>query len=374
MSHAPDHPRTARSGASRGPTAVCLALICIFLCQLGACTGPLDPTADADFPTAPDAGSVDSGPHPAPDATAADTNAPPELGLDCGAENGESSEPGPTIRVATFNLQRLFDTDCDSGRCEPGQWEAVPSPADYRARIDGIAEATAAFEADILLFQEIEEKGVLEDLAAALEAEGRAYPVLAFGETGAAASVDVGILARGQLQGEPLRYRDSRRLRRPNGSPTAFSREFLGVRLRIDGQDVVAFNSHFKSKVNDDPGRRLAEAREARQILTEIADERPEALVVFGGDLNDIPGSAPMEELTENDAVRRAGANQPVDQTWSYCFREQILRIDHILWAPTCGGRYLPGTTKAWGKRICPARQQLAGSDHAAVTADFRLR
>lgn len=72
-------------------------------------------------------------------------------------------------------------------------------------------------------------------------------------------------------------------LYRPDGSRTSFSRELLEVHTTVEGEArVIFFSAHFRSKSNDDPGRRLAEARATRVILGDVATANPDALVVYG--------------------------------------------------------------------------------------------
>lgn len=293
---------------------------------------------------------------------------PPPGGTDDAAlsDAGDTSSEYPTVTVATFNVRRFFDTECDSNRCGSNDWEEAPSEEGYNERIDKISEAIVSLDADIVLLQEIEKEAILADLAGALDGE---YPVQVFGETGNVASVDVGILARGSLV-DSKGYRD-RDLQRPDGSHTRFAREFLRADLDIDGEEVIVFTAHFVSKASDDPERRLAEAREARQIIDEVSAQNNDALVILGGDLNDTPDSEPMAALTGDGGLFRAGAELTLDDTFTYVYRWEPEAIDHLLMANTAGGAYVDGSAHSVHDRE-PAG--LAGSDHGALVATFEMR
>lgn len=278
-----------------------------------------------------------------------------------------------SLRVASFNVDRLFDSTCDSGDCGDQSFETAPPPRRYRRRLERLADEIADIEADIFLLQEIEKADVLSDLAGALATQGSSYEVEAFGGDSEGGSLEVGILARGEQTEETMRFRETRSLTRPDGSSTRFTREFLGLPLEIDGRRVVVFDAHFKSRRDDDPGRRLAEAEESGAIVAEEAAERSESLVLLGGDLNATPDDEPLGVLTDRFDLRRAGGDTS-STPWTYCYGDRREAIDHLLVAPNCGGALVRGSARRWGGSQCPGTSGLADSDHAAISADFALR
>lgn len=279
-------------------------------------------------------------------------------------EAADVIEEPPPLTVATFNVYLLFDTECNSGECGPNDFEIEFSQSEYEARLEEVAAAIEELDADIVLLQELENEGVLEDLAETLDG---GYPVAVHGETGFSASLDVAVLARGTFL-DTKNY-GQRRLTLPDGSRGWFAREFLRVDLDIDGDDVIVFTSHFRSKANgDDPDRRLAEAQEARKIVEEVAEANDDALVVFGGDLNDTPGSEPLEALMSDGGLERVGQNRGTEDIYTYFFNDERMSIDHILWAPTSGGGYVSGSGRSLHHDE-PAG--FGGSDHGAMIGGF---
>lgn len=288
----------------------------------------------------------------------------------CGEGPRATPEPPPpppaeavSVRVATFNVQRLFDTTCDTGQCSPGAFEEQPSQAAFDANVRRLATGIAALEADVVALQEIETKPCLDALHARLPD----YTVAIHGETGAPGSVDVAILSKGTLL--ETRKHASKPIPMRDGRTTTFARELLEVHLAFGDRTVVVFSAHFRSKNNDDPERRIAEAIAARGIVAATAAEKPDALVVLAGDLNDVPGSEPIDALERGDLLVRIARELPPSLQATYVYNGQPEAIDHIFVAAGVSHFYVPGSVlvrKDGGRGY-------AGSDHGAVQADFRV-
>lgn len=287
--------------------------------------------------------------------------------LGCGSSSAPEEPPPPPppppvvgVRVATFNVQRLFDTVCDSGQCSGGALEAAPSQAAFDAQVSELARGIEAFEADVVALQEVETAASLDALRARLPA----FDVGVIGETGQPGSVDVAILAKGKVvetrkhQATPIMTRD--------GRTTTFTRELLELHLEVKGRPVVVFAAHFRSKANDDPERRIAEAIAARGIVYRTSTEKPDALVVLAGDLNDVPGSEAIDSLERGELLVRVAKDLPAAEQATYVFQGQPQAIDHIFVAARVAGFYVPGSAL-----VRRDARGYAGSDHGAIHADF---
>jgi predicted extracellular nuclease len=272
---------------------------------------------------------------------------------------------GTHVRIATFNVRRFFDTVCDSGACSYEDYEALASPASFEERATQIADAIRVLDADLISLQEIETQGCLDAL---LSRVGDLMPYGVLGETEFAASVDVAILSKTPIE-EVVRHRATSPLALPDGTMTTFARELLEVHVRIsDGRPVVLFSAHFKSKSNDDPQRRLAEAQAASRLVGERAAGQPDALVLLAGDLNDTPGSPPLDALVVSGGLVRVADDLATSQQATYYYRGNGQAIDHILLAPNPNVFRLPRSTRAWRDAT-----GWGGSDHAALTSDLVL-
>ena len=267
------------------------------------------------------------------------------------------------VRLATFNVHRFFDTVCDSGACAGGDYEALPSPAAFEARAEELAAAIVRLGADVVALQEVETQASLDALLGHL-AGSLPYGVL--GEIDSPASVDVAIVSRTPIE-EVIRHRADRPLTRPDGTVTTFSRELLEVHVRAQqGGRVVLLAAHFRSKVSDDPGRRLAEAQASAELVNAAAAANPDALVMLGGDLNDVPGSPPLDALTVAGGLVRVADDLPVAAQATYIFQGRGQAIDHLLMAPTSAAARVPVSSQVWRDGA-----GWGGSDHAALTSDF---
>ncbi len=273
--------------------------------------------------------------------------------------------PGPgDVVVATFNVHLFFDTQCDSGNCGGSSFEQKPSEATFLARADEIAAAIEGLGADVVLLQEVETQKCLDALSARLPG----YPTAYLGETGNPGSIDTAIVARLPLT--EIRSHGSAPIPLPDGGETHFARDFLEAHFEVEGRRLIAFDGHFKSKADDDPARRLAEAEAARKIVEAAVEAEPGALVVMGGDLNDVPGSPPLMALEVGGGLARVAAELGADD-WTYVFDKELRALDHLYVSTVAlGGTYVSGTarvlrgveTSGWG-----------GSDHSALRATFRF-
>lgn len=291
-----------------------------------------------------------------------------ELGLppshtDAGVDATSDAALGPRARFATFNTHRFFDTVCDSGDCASGSYEDLPTPAEFAAKAVQLAAGIRALGADVVMLEEVETQPCLDALVSRL---GDVLPYGELGETGAPASVDVAILSAVPIE-SVVRHR-AQQLKRPDGSTTIFSRELLEVHLTLHGTRVIAFAAHFRSKVSDDPGRRLAEAQASHDIIVAAARAAPDALVVLGGDLNDMPGSPPIDALEDDGLLLRVARELAPQDQGTFVYQGAWQAIDHLFQAREGAGVYVNGSAHA-----VRGNPGYAGSDHAALVADFAL-
>lgn len=276
--------------------------------------------------------------------------------------------PG-VLRLAQLNVRRYFDTKCDSGNCDAGSFEDVATEAAFEQRTTQIAEGLARLEADVITLAEVENQGCLDALRDKLEATGYTYPVAHLADIGTAGAINVGVLARGKLDSVKV-YRKDTPLTRPDGSKTQFTRELPEVHLTVGSNSVIVFAAHFRSKAEDDPGRRLAEAKAAHDIMVAAGEANTGAIVLLGGDLNDVPGSETLDAIEKDAALVRVAEDLPVEAQGTYTFGGQNQAIDHILTTAARATAYVPksATVVRDGKN-----GGFAGSDHASLYADFEL-
>lgn len=279
----------------------------------------------------------------------------PDVAFDDGVEEVEGQE----FRIGTFNTRRFFDTTCQSNNCGAGAFEELKSEAEFDYRADQIAKAIEKMDVDAIVLQEVENQVALNKLISKLQDP---YSVAIIGEIGSAASLDVAILSRGTWLETRLHRQDP--IVRPDNSTTSFTREFLEVHVEVEGQRVVLFAAHFRSQRDDDEGRRIAEANAAQRIVKATAQEYPDALVVWGGDLNDTPESEALSSIVSDPNLELL--SEP--GFWTYRFFDDLNHIDHLIMARNNAGRLVEGSLEKFSDG-----DGFGGSDHAAAAATFLL-
>jgi predicted extracellular nuclease len=277
-----------------------------------------------------------------------------------------TKRPG-VLRLGHLNVRRYFDATCDSNKCEAGGFEDLATEKTFADRTAQLATGLARLEADVITLAEVENQACLDALQAKLKDAGFDYPVAYIGETGAPGSVDVAVLSRGELESVKT-YRKEMPLTREDGSTTQFTRELPELHLKLGESSVIVFAAHFRSKAEDDPGRRLAEAKATREVMITTATENTGAVVLLGGDLNDIPGSDAINALEDGDALFRVAKDLPETSQGTYTFGGERQAIDHIFTTASRATAYVAKSAK-----VTRDANGFAGSDHAAIQADFNL-
>ncbi len=284
---------------------------------------------------------------------------------DSGGSSTATAGDPEHISIATFNVRLFFDTKCDSGKCSGDDFETVASASGFEARADEIAAAIRTIDAEIILLQEIENQPCIDALASRLPS----YSSVHLGEQGYPASLDTAVLSTLPTL-EVVSHLDET-FPHPDGGTTSFTRDLLEVHFEVGGARVIVFDAHFRSKVFDDPGRRLAEGQRAGEWLDLRAQEYPDALIVLGGDLNDTPGSPPLLALESATEISRVAAELDDDSTYVYSGTSQA--IDHLYFVTTDAGEHLKNSTVLFRIIKNSGWSGFGGSDHAALRSNFAV-
>ena len=295
--------------------------------------------------------------------------APIAYAAGCSESPESATPPAPTpparqaqVRVATFNVHRLFDTVCDSKNCGGKNYEPQPSQEEYDAQIADIARSIRTIDADIVLLQEIEKESGVVDLQNALSI----YPAYAFGECGYKASLDVAILTRGTIDAVET-YRSGYSYTDPSGKPRPLSRELIRADIDLNGIKISAFTTHLVSRVSDPTGaRRRAEAAYTQQVIANYAAQNPQRFIVFGGDLNDTPTDTTVIDLEKDGILIRDAKNLPSATVYTWGNK---VAFDHLF--------HNAPLSPHWAKtaRICndDPTTGLGTSDHCALKSTYTI-
>ena len=296
--------------------------------------------------------------------------------------------------VASFNLQRFFDTTND-----PGINDVALTPAAFAVRLGKTSAAIRDYlhAPDVVGVQEAENLTVLQDLAARIDADALAAGQPAPGyqaflvEGNDVGGIDVGFLAASRVTVQSVVQHG---LTDTFVDPTDGSVDILNDRPSLSLRatvaaapgtlpaEVVVVVNHLRSLNDigdalDGPrvrAKRLAQAKYVARLLGDLRAQYPGVPVVSVGDYNafevndgyvDVLGivrgvPAPATEvvafggdlLTPDFLLAPVVANTPADQTYSYSFDGNAQSLDHVLVS-------------------VEAASSLAAFDHARVNADF---
>ena len=187
----------------------------------------------------------------------------------------------------------------------------------------------AAGAPTVVALQEVENVGVLQDLAAhELLAAYQYQPVLIEGFD--SRGIDVGYLVRGD---QAVVVNAEQR----NGPNDLFSRPPLLIELEVQAADgpltVFILNNHFLSMsagVEATEGTRNAQAAWNASLVQELLAAHPGALIAVVGDLNSFFESLPIQTLREGGLTHVLDALPP-EERYSYIYQGESQVLDHIL-------------------------------------------
>jgi endonuclease/exonuclease/phosphatase (EEP) superfamily protein YafD len=278
------------------------------------------------------------------------------------------------LRVATFNAHNLFNDQLDGSAGASDADELVLGSAEYQRKLRGVARIVDALEAEVVLLQEVESRAVLDELAGQTAARYR-YRVLEEGND--PRGIDVALLCSQPVLQHRTHRHDVFPLReRPEARWYTYARDCLEVHLQVGGARVILLVVHFKSKYQDDPDLRLAEAQHTRQIADNLSAEYPDAGVLIAGDFNDVPGSATLAAIEGSQPCYASAARRLAERVrWTVASESQaaggVLHDD--LWAhPRLDAVLEAGSVSIIHDDELDA-ELAASSDHAPLAATYRV-
>ncbi len=231
--------------------------------------------------------------------------------------------------IATFNVENFFDI-VDPHPSDPPK----PRPDEYRLRVTKVANTVLAMGMPVIVgLQEIENVGVLEDIAAHEKlAEYDYIPALIEGFD--SRGIDVGYLVRGDIA---TLHSVSQHVA-PEGL-TSRPPLLITVTLHLASghQTMYVFNNHFTSMAGGEAPtepRRTAQAEWNVTLVQELVARDPDALVVVLGDLNSFYTSRPIAALREGGLRHVYELTEP-DIPYTYIYQGESETLDHILMSPS---------------------------------------
>ncbi|MCF7943362.1 MAG: endonuclease/exonuclease/phosphatase family protein [Spirochaetia bacterium] len=218
----------------------------------------------------------------------------------------QGAERSDILVIMSWNVENLFDgtdngteyQDFDPGE---GNWDT----ARYHVRLAAVSRLILELadpQPDIICLQEVEHRGVVNDLAAHyLGKEGYTYTAVTEASNSA---VQQAVISKYPIT--------SAKVHAGSGLSSYSSRPVLEVSVQTGNEVVILLNNHWKSR-REGPEQtelsRLESARAAASVIEEHIEQNSRALILLAGDLN--------ENADEYERVNRAykTALMPVSET-----------------------------------------------------------
>jgi len=274
-------------------------------------------------------------------------------------QDSSQAKPAGTFRVASYNVENLFDAVDDPGRKD----ETTP-PKDVEA-MRKLAQALLKADADVVALQEVENIEILEHFLD--EHLPGMYPHRVLVEGNDMRGIDVAVVSRHPIQS--VESHKDNKFKLPDGKKTTtFRRDLLRADLQVGAYPFSVYTSHFKAQSGGQKADdlRLAEARETRRIVQEEMAAWPGRRYVVTGDFNDTPDSAVGQVFLDEGQwhLEDALAGVPSDERITHPVTHRS--IDFLLFPDSMESEFLGG-----GIQSLP--QEERGSDHLLIYADFQL-
>lgn len=250
------------------------------------------------------------------------------------------------LTLATWNLEWFYDWDINDNQSETARINSAPSRKDWEWRLRVTADAIARMKPTLLCLQEIENRKVLDALAASIkERHSLDYEVCFVQGRDSFTEQDVGILVRRGLRPQ---YRRAPEPRNWNSREVKPLTKQLMVELPwgegTSQRRLTIINVHMMA--GDELGREMDRCDQARFIKHWIKDEhRAGHFVILVGDMNTaelrnaVPKERAIDVLTgkdtpgdhDDDLEDMTTIMPPLDRV---TFGSRGSMLDHILISP----------------------------------------
>ena len=230
--------------------------------------------------------------------------------------------------LMTWNVENLFDTR-DPHPSDPPR----PRAAEYQVSIAKVANTILSAGAPTIVgLQEVENIGILEDIAAHEALTGYGYEAFLIEGTDSR-GIDNGYLVRG----DAATVVNVEQHIAPEGL-TSRPPLLIEVEVQTASGPMTVFvaNNHFTSMsagVEATEPRRTAQAAWNVHVLEGVLAANPEACVAIIGDLNSFYDSLPIDTLREA-GLKHVFELLPEDDRYSYIYQGASQTLDHILVTP----------------------------------------
>jgi len=289
---------------------------------------------------------------------------------------------GERVTVMSYNVENMFDVFDDPYTGDEG------TDVKERSEIAMIAKAIAFADADVVVFQELENEYLLQGMVETFLPD-KGYDYIACQRTNSGRGINLGVISR--LPIKSLTSYRFKTLTHPEAPDKTwkFARDAMQVTLDVDGAELHLFNVHFKSnssRPGDESSKlwRTSEARGLKAMIREIVEKDPDALIVALGDFNSNIETRPEQprpwpatqylRKPESDGTQLL--NDAHDEIQSYDDRITIpgsgryppAIFDYIYASPKLHTMLVKGSAK-----VINQNNLTAGSDHYPLYATYDI-
>jgi endonuclease/exonuclease/phosphatase family metal-dependent hydrolase len=251
------------------------------------------------------------------------------------SEGGSSSEGGSTpgtkpLKVMNWNTRNFLDDVNDPGSADD---DFVKTAGEYQAQLTAVADVIAEHEPDVIVFAEVEDQGVLDDLDAEL---GGKYPERRIIDANDPRGIDIAAMSKVPLTDFVSHKDDVFSVEGTVAPEYKFARDCVEVKFTFEGQAFALLGVHLRSKgPPDDPDKRLAEAQRCRAIADDLAQQDPDLAIAILGDFNDLTDSPPFDAIAGSDPEFVDVATfVPEADRWTFDYMGTRELIDHQMVNP----------------------------------------
>ena len=267
--------------------------------------------------------------------------------------------------VATYNILNLFDDQDDPYHADEG------TPDKPREELEHLAQSIAQLNADVVAFQEVENRFYLERFVNVFLPELGYEHVVHF-EGNDTRGIDVCLISRVPIG--PVRSHRHLEFPGPNDTIRKFNRDLLAVTIEPPGAEplevwVVHLKSNSGGREFAEPVR-MAEARQVRKLLDQQLGADPQARILVMGDFNDTWGSETLKTIVGEGSMALWSTTSELSGELPDTFNrgEYQSMIDFILCSPAMAKKYVKDSFQ-----VIPGSTETTGSDHNPVSVRFHL-
>ena len=288
-------------------------------------------------------------------------------GFDDGATTSSNTSSGDEgskpLTIVNRNVHNLINEVEDDTKAKFEQTDA-----DYDEHRKAVGKVLAQLDADVVLLQEVEHAKVLDELND--ELDGR-YPHRSLIDANDPRGIDNAVLSKIPFDKVVSHQGDFFTKAGTKDPKYIFARDCVEVHLTFNGRAIALLNVHFKSKENDNPDKRLAEAQHARKLADDITASAPDTGIVILGDFNDLPGSSPYTAVvgSQPNEYSNAAVQVPSDDQWTFLYKGTKELVDQQMANPIMSAMLVPDSV-----RIIHSSDVDEASDHAPVLATYAVK